>query len=471
MGEVWLAVASGPGNFEKRVVIKTVLPELAEKPGYVSMLVNEASLAARLDHPNIVQVFDLGCIDDIYYIAMEYLPGRTLAQILKRTAPRVPEWVALTVLAACCDGIHYAHELRDDAGKPLGLLHRDISPGNIMATFTGRIAVLDFGIAVANRGEHTNSGTLKGKYHYMAPERISGEPADRKSDVYSLGVILYLLLTGTRPFAADGEYELLRSIIHDRPASVRIRAPWVSPNLEAIVNRAMARNPGERYADAALLAADLRAHLRTRGEAREPRDLGQYLGGVFPDATDAPACLKAAPSIPSGNIGIRSLLAPTLGSATGIGDAALPSARAISGEIAVGDPVEGEDFEISLATGDVESVETRPQEQHEIAAGSDGMPALPAGSVATAPREGSTGPDSSDPGSEPSTGEPSSELTSIYDTARPARRTPSFGIDVFAATKSADDRERVADIFGQGISPDRDANPVSHPFGVRRDES
>lgn len=473
---MWLAVASGPGNFEKRVVIKTVLPELSEKPGYVDMLVNEASLAARLNHPNIIQVFDLGCIDGIYFIAMEYLPGKTLAQILKRTVPQTPEWMALSVMAACCDGLHYAHELCDDSGKPLGLLHRDISPGNIMVTFTGRVAVLDFGIAVANRGEQTMSGTLKGKYHYMAPERIAGEPADRKSDVYSLGVILYLLLTGARPFAADGEYELLRSIIAGRAAPVRSRAPWISPNLEAIVSRAIMRDPSRRYASCQQLASDLRAHLRTWGNVREPRELGAYLGELFPDAADLPSGLTPRPpAMPPGELAIHSLLVPALGSGEGIGDLAIGGAdddddapatearSAATGSSTEQGPGsspagEGDYIEISLVTGDVEAIESEPEERDSghVAAGSEGMavvarPPLP--QVFASPRTS----DDDEP-----------ELTSIYDTARPMRKTPGLGIDVFEATRSMDDRERIADIFGRGMSANRGADRSPQSFLPRK---
>src|SRR6266545_2449507 len=148
MGEVWLATARGPGGFQKRVVIKTVLPDLMEKPAYVQMLVREASLAARLDHPNIVHVFDLGCVGGMYYIAMEYLSGRTLAQMLRRShdlGQRLPLRVLLTMVAIACDGLQYAHDYAAEDGRPLGLLHRDISPSNIMLTFAGRIALLDFG--------------------------------------------------------------------------------------------------------------------------------------------------------------------------------------------------------------------------------------------------------------------------------------------------------------------------------------
>ena len=290
MGEVWLATALGPGGFKKRVVIKTILPALVEKPGYVQMLVKEASLAARLNHPNIVQVFDLGCIGGLYYIAMEYLSGRSLAQMLRRAnqmSERLSIPVLVSMFAATCDGLAYAHAQTDDDGVPLGLLHRDISPSNLMLTFNGRVAILDFGVATASRGRfQTRSGQIKGKFHYLAPERVRGEPHDRRSDIYSLGVVLYQCLTLRWPFRAKGDYELLRQIANEEAPPPSVHVPALPADLERIVLRAMAREPADRYPDATAMGTDLRAFAQTSSGAPDASELATYLARLFPDGAD-----------------------------------------------------------------------------------------------------------------------------------------------------------------------------------------
>jgi len=337
MGEVWLATARGPGGFQKRVVIKTVLPDLMEKPAYVQMLVKEASLAARLDHPNIVHVFDLGCVGGLYYLAMEYLSGRSLAQMLRRShdmGQRLTLRVLLTLIAIACDGLQYAHDYADDDGRALGMLHRDISPSNIMLTFAGRVALLDFGVATAARGRYkTKSGTIKGKFHYLAPERVRGESCDRRSDVYSLGVVLYQCLTLRWPFRAQGEYELLHQIANDMAPPVRQYAPWVSPRLEQIVMHAMANDVTARHQHARDLATDLREYLRAIGAVVEPPELSGCLTGLFPEAPESAARrqLVATPIEPDDGIEIIFQAAEPL-------DLETPSSEAESTEIDQPDP-------------------------------------------------------------------------------------------------------------------------------------
>ena len=339
MGEVWLATARGPGGFQKRVVIKTVLPDLMEKPAYVQMLVKEASLAARLDHPNIVHVFDLGCVGSLYYIAMEYLSGRSLAQMLRRShdlGQRLPLRVLLTMIANSCDGLQYAHDYTDEDGQRLDLLHRDISPSNIMLTFAGRVALLDFGVATATRGQYkTRSGTIKGKFHYLAPERVRGEVADRRSDIYSLGVVLYQCLTLRWPFRAQNEYELLRQIANDAPPPVRHYAPWVTARLEHIIMRAMANEASARHQQVRDLASDLRDYLRSIGAVVEPSELSNCLAGLFPEAPEAMARRKTAPAGEAAEDGIeivfQSSVQREISQARGLAQARESRSREMSG--------------------------------------------------------------------------------------------------------------------------------------------
>jgi serine/threonine-protein kinase len=312
MGEVWLATALGPAGFRKRVVIKTLLPHLMEQTSYVDMLVKEASLAACLNHPNIVPVFDLGCEAGVYFIAMEYLSGRTLGQVLERAhaaRDRIPVRILLAALAACCDGLQHAHDHTDHEGRPLGMLHRDISPSNVMLTFSGHVALLDFGVATTMRGQgHAESGCLKGKFHYLAPERVRGEHIDRRSDIYSVGVVLFQCLTHRWPFRGKNDFELLQRIALEDTPSPRRHAPWIPSSLEKIVMRAMAREPADRYPEARALAADLRGWVRATSDV-EPGEIGAYLSRMFPDGGDA--CAQRVDAAPLGE-GIEIVFRPQL---------------------------------------------------------------------------------------------------------------------------------------------------------------
>jgi serine/threonine-protein kinase len=236
---------------------------------------------------------------------MEYLEGRTLAQALRQAnqaGQRVPEWFALEVVSACCDGLQYAHDLADDGGAPLGVLHRDISPANLMLSFTGRVTVLDFGIAVTTRSGRTRSGAIKGKYPFMAPERIRGGEADRRSDIYSLGVVLYLLLAWRRPFEAPSDYELLRRMVNEAPPPPSRFNPGIAPELDAIVLRAIAPRPADRYEQASELGADLRSYLRRSASPVDHRDLAMYMSTLFAGAQEIPAhlrvCADTGPELP-----------------------------------------------------------------------------------------------------------------------------------------------------------------------------
>jgi serine/threonine protein kinase len=292
MAEVWLALSRGVGGFKKKVVLKTILPDLAENPDFVRMFINEALLAARLHHPNVVQIFDLGNIGETYYIAMELVFGRTLRQIYRACKQRgelMPPWMVLRSLAAVCDALEYANALTDEEGRSLDLVHRDVTPENIMVSFMGTVKVLDFGVAKATAvASLTKAGALKGKYAYMAPEQVQGDPADHRSDIYSVGVVLYELLTGSRPFEAENDLALLRKVSVGVAAPPRAVAPWIPEPLERIILRAMAPDPTQRYQEARDVAAELNALLEATGDKHSAGELGLMVSALFPDDPNIP---------------------------------------------------------------------------------------------------------------------------------------------------------------------------------------
>ncbi|MCI0669648.1 MAG: protein kinase [Myxococcaceae bacterium] len=265
MADIFLAKQVGPQGFERNVVIKRLLPGLAEQPDFVAMFLDEARLAARLEHPHIVQIHDLGEIDGQYFLCMEYLAGEDLSHLLRsslqRTLP-VPLKLAARIVSQAAHGLHHAHELTDEHGEPLDVVHRDVTPSNLFVTYQGHVKVLDFGIAKASSCiSTTDAGTLKGKVLYLAPERVMARPADRRSDVYSLGLCLYEALTLTRPFLRENELAILKAVLDGTCPKVSELRPDVPPELEVIVARAMARQVEERYQSAAELAADLDEYL------------------------------------------------------------------------------------------------------------------------------------------------------------------------------------------------------------------
>lgn len=240
MGEVWLATASGHGGFTKTVVVKTLLPELACDPLFIDMLAHEARISAKLSHPNLIEVFDFIEHGGIYLLAMEHVVGRPLHHIMKATHARgwtIPAWFALRIAWDCCRGLECAHDE--------GIIHCDLSPSNVMVTFTGVTKILDFGVAHSStRGPKADR--LKGKFPYMSPERIKSRATDRRTDIYALGVMLYLLFTGELPFTADSDAALLHKIVTERP-----RPPSelceIDPRVEQLILRAMQPDPGARH--------------------------------------------------------------------------------------------------------------------------------------------------------------------------------------------------------------------------------
>ncbi len=288
MAEIFLAKRLGADGFERNVVIKRMLAHLTGLPDFVEMFRDEARLAARLNHPNVVKIDDLGFTEGCYYICMEYLPGEDFSTTVRTASYRgeyVPVPLVMRVLADAARGLHYAHDFTDESGKPLNIVHRDISPSNLYVTYDGQVKVLDFGIAKAeSRLAHTRTGVVKGKYVYMAPEQAKGLSVDRRADVFSLGVSLYEALTHVRPFARDNDLAVLNALLAGDYQPPRALRPDLSPELEAVVLKAMAFDPAHRYATAAEFADDLEGLLVREAMSPTSATLAAYLRQSFGEA-------------------------------------------------------------------------------------------------------------------------------------------------------------------------------------------
>jgi len=285
MGVVHLAMVQGPGGFNKLVVVKELKPELVEEPAFLTMFLDEARLAARLSHPNIVQTNEVGNDGDRYFMAMDYLDGRGLDQIRRRSKAAgfglsVP--MHLRVICDMLTGLDYAHKLSDFDGSPLQIVHRDVSPQNVFVTFDGQIKLLDFGIAkAADSMYETHAGVVKGKVSYMSPEQGRGWKVDARADVFSAGVMLWEALTGKRMREGKNEQEKLWALVSNEiPRASEIK-PWVPPELDEICARAMAWNRDERYPSAGAMQQDLERYLVSTGMNVTAREVGACVSELF----------------------------------------------------------------------------------------------------------------------------------------------------------------------------------------------
>ncbi len=287
MASVHLARMDGPGGFQKWVAIKKIHPHLVEDESFVQMFLDEARVAARISHPNVATVFDLGKHDDTYWIAMEYLHGEPLREVMRRTeelGTAMPPEIACRVIADAAEGLHAAHELLGKNGEKLGLVHRDVTPHNLFVTYDGVTKVVDFGIAkFSSRMSHTRAGTLKGKLAYMSPEQVHGEGIDRRTDIFALGVVLWELTTGQRLFRMESDLDTLAKVQEcnvPRPSTL-IRGYPV--DLEKIVMKALAKNRGERFRTARELSRALQSLLMRRGLFIASDEVAAYVQSIFTD--------------------------------------------------------------------------------------------------------------------------------------------------------------------------------------------
>jgi serine/threonine-protein kinase len=288
MAEVYRAVTQGVEGFRRTFVVKRILSEKASSPAFIRMFCDEARISALLHHPNIVQVYDFGHVQGSYFLAMEYLPGKDLSstmRVLRAAKAAVPPALAAYVVREAAVGLHYAHMLRGANGKSLGIVHRDVTPSNIMLLFAGGVKLLDFGIAKAVTATDKEGEGVKGKLGYLAPEQARGEDVDGRADVYALGVTLWEMLVGRRLFAGKDDLETLRNLMLKAvppPSSLR---PGIPAELDRVVLRALERDRERRYATAEELARDCDAVLSTL--RADSQTLRAFLNDLFAEESSS----------------------------------------------------------------------------------------------------------------------------------------------------------------------------------------
>ncbi len=285
MAELYLVRARGIGGFDKLFALKLVLPHVADDPEFVSMFLDEARLAATLDHPNIAHVVDIGRVGDDHFYAMEYVHGRDLRAIVRAAPPGpLPLAVALSMVMPAASGLHHAHERRGPDGTPQQLVHRDVSPSNLLVTYDGVVKLVDFGIARAEaRSKATQAGVVKGKRGYMSPEQCRGDAVDRRSDVFGLGTLLWELTVGQRLFVGDNDYAVMSKIVFGMVPDPRQLVPQYPDALADIVMRALQRDPIGRQPTAEALALELEAFVHASHLRVGHHVLAEFMRGLFGD--------------------------------------------------------------------------------------------------------------------------------------------------------------------------------------------
>ncbi|MHB8873334.1 MAG: serine/threonine protein kinase [Myxococcaceae bacterium] len=349
MGQVFLARAAGERGFEKLLVIKRILPHLVEDEEFFTMFFDEARITARLNHPNIAQIFDLGEAGGSHYIAMEYVAGedvRRMEKVARANDTHFPLGAVLRIIADAAAGLDYAHKARDASGQPLGLVHRDVSPQNILVGFDGGVKLIDFGVAkAAGRAQHTATGILKGKYPYMSPEQADGLAIDHRSDIFALGIVFWEQLTLKRLFKGENDVMTMRLVKDcNVPPPSKVN-PELPPELDAVVLKALEKDPARRYVDCMQLRLAIEDYAVAKGIPSSSAHLVGYVQSLYADriAQDADPAnldqLSAATDFDTAS----GLAAKSRNSATsGPGQAQLAGAAlpkvAVAGTVALGKP-------------------------------------------------------------------------------------------------------------------------------------
>ncbi|MEO7328321.1 MAG: serine/threonine-protein kinase [Minicystis sp.] len=303
MGEVFIARSVGPGGFVKPVVVKRIHPHLASDPQFVQMLFDEANLTAAAQHPNIVATLDVGSEGNDHFLILDYVAGDPISVLLREMKQRsfsMPPWVVAFIGAQIASALHAAHEARGLSGEALGIVHREVSAGNILLADSGRPVLVDFGVAKARRKMHqTAQGELKGKLPYMAPEMFEGAEVTRAVDIFSLGVVLYEMLTNVSPFRRKTDIEMIMALKEGNvPRPSELRA-GIDAQLDSIVLTALARDRAQRWPTAAKIEEALRGWARASGVAHEPAPVAEWLAWAFPERVEARKALLARVASPT----------------------------------------------------------------------------------------------------------------------------------------------------------------------------
>ena len=300
MAEIFLALQQGEQGFQKPVVLKRILPSLAADPKFVRMFVDEAHIASTLNHSNLVQVLDLGRSGSQYFLVLEFVDGWSLEQVRRRALQaklKLPTPLALGIVGALCRGLAYVHT-RERNGKPLGIIHRDVTPQNVLISQHGEVKLADFGIAKAvGKSEKSATGIIKGKFAYMSPEQSQAKPLDARSDLFSVGTVLYLLTTGRKPFDGPTDADVINQVRRARPAKPSAIAKDMNPDVERLINRALRADPGKRWQSAEQMADRIDAILVKLGQPSGPAPLKRWLETLSErDGAKPPAPVPAADS-------------------------------------------------------------------------------------------------------------------------------------------------------------------------------
>jgi len=297
MAEVFRAESAGLEGFKKTVAIKRVLPHLSEKKQFIGMFLDEARLSAHLSHSNCVQVFDIGVGDNTYFIVMEFVDGADLKAIIdhvRRSGRPFPLELATLICLRICEGLSYAHEASDGRGHTLGIVHRDMSPPNVLMTRHGEVKIVDFGLAKANSQlEKSEPGIIKCKFSYLSPEAALGQPIDARTDIFAVGIILWEMLAGRRLFLGDSDLETVRQVQAARIPPIKQFHPHATPELDRVLAKALARDPQERYQTARDLGRDLNQLLFHSGHPVSSFDIAALVEPIVRSREDVKLREKA----------------------------------------------------------------------------------------------------------------------------------------------------------------------------------
>ena len=288
MAEVFRGVAESLHGFKKNIAIKRILPALTQNKKFVAMFLDEARLSLSLQHANIVQVFDIGHSEDTYFIVMEYVDGVDLKALIewrRRIGKRLPIAASLYIVNEICKGLAYAHEMMNpETGRPLGIVHRDISPPNVLISKQGEVKVVDFGLAKAtSQLETTEPGVVKGKMSYLSPEAARGDEVDNRADIFSVGILLYEMLTGKRLFYGESDYQTVELVRNAKVPPIKAQNPEVEQELEVAVRKALAKRKEDRYQTATDLQDALAHYSYSRGLKVISRDIADLIRQCLED--------------------------------------------------------------------------------------------------------------------------------------------------------------------------------------------